>query len=91
MTILINLRSPERAWEPFMEWLRDQGIEPGNCRVVEVDETAMTAEVTECKRDIHGKKYLQGDEVATEERTVRISSLPPLHPSRTADLPAGPG
>ncbi len=82
--VVIDLRSPERAWGPFMEWLRSQGVKPDNCCAIDVDEEAMRATVTEFKRDMLGKKVVRDGAVVRKERRVRISSLPPLHPSRVA-------
>lgn len=31
MTETITCQSPERAWEPFLAWLRDHDIDPMNC------------------------------------------------------------
>jgi len=74
--ITIDTRSPERAWEPFMVWLREQDIEPERTRAVSVDPEAMVADVTFFKlRD--GKRYVVRDEMATEVRRVPVSSLPP--------------
>lgn len=35
--IYITTDSPERAWEPFTDWLREHGIDPYQCYQVGID------------------------------------------------------
>jgi len=81
-TITIDVRSPERAWPPFMEWMLSQDLDPEDTRAITIDPTDMAAVVTLIKR-VHGQSYLENGDVATNEIQVPISSLPP----RRADTP----
>lgn len=79
----IDTRSPERAWEPFMAWLRSQGLEPRDLRAITLDPATMTGTATVMKRK-NGKFYVEpgADEVATYTRSVPITTLPPLRAQR---------
>lgn len=73
---------PEAGWEPFVQWLRDQGLVAENVKAIEIDTDAMTAEVTEYKRRLGKRYYDDSGEIAQTVRTITVGSLPPTHPSR---------
>jgi hypothetical protein len=57
--IYITTDSPERAWEPFLDWLREHDIDPHWCYQVGLGE----GEDPECvaylfAADENGKRYL---------------------------------
>jgi hypothetical protein len=77
--------APERGWQPFIDWATDEGLDASNIFTIDVDTEAMTADVTEGKlRD--GRRYVDPEtgEMARSTRQVRIATLPPLHPRRSA-------
>jgi hypothetical protein len=58
--IYITTESPERGWEPFMDWLLEHGIDPHCCYQVALPEGP---EDPHCvaylfARDAAGKRYL---------------------------------
>lgn len=66
--------SPECGWDPFMEWMRSEGLDPAAAKALAVDESAMTATVHEYAMP----KRAVGNELVMEEpRTINIQSLPP--------------
>lgn len=69
---------PEQGWPPFMDWLRQQGLDPNDVRAVTVDVDAMSMVVTRFRyRD--GKHYVINDEVVTYQETRSITSVPPRY------------
>lgn len=78
MSLRIDTRSPECGWEPFVDWLRSQNLDPVNVRDIDIDEDTMHAKVTLYKRTPSGKRYLdRHGQVAAKTRTIPINSLPP--------------
>lgn len=73
---------PEAGWEPFIQWLRGEGLVAEDVKAIDVHTDAMTAEVTEYKRRLGKRYYNLSGEVAQSTRTVTVSALPPTHPSR---------
>lgn len=74
--IQIDTRSPERGWQPLLDWLSDHGIDPHQVKAVIVDEQTLAGEVTVYKTRA-GKRYVVGDGVATKQRRVQFRTLPP--------------
>jgi hypothetical protein len=76
-------RPPEQGWEPFLDWLRSQGVDPFLCRALHVTGEGQ-ADVVEYLLDDHGRRYCVDGDVAVATRRVSLSGPPPLHPSRGA-------
>lgn len=74
--ITLDTRSPERGWQPLLDWLSDHGLDPSRVRAVTVDEQTLAGEVTVYKMR-GGKKYVIGDHLATKQQRVQFRSLPP--------------
>lgn len=66
----IDITSPERGWLPFMEWLEEHGIRPGDCWAVDVGD----GEDPRCVAHLYaldaaGEKYVIGP---SDDRRVAI-------------------
>lgn len=73
--------SPERGWPPFLNWMKEQGIERSYTYQLDVDTEKMTALVYRHARNAEGHAYLgsDGEKVNDPPFEVTISSLPPLN------------
>jgi hypothetical protein len=71
--VRVQIGDPETGWAPFQEWLRAQGIDPRDTVAIDVDTDIMTALVHSPAASETGPG---------RQRTVSITSEPPLHPSR---------
>lgn len=72
MKLVFDRKSPECGWDPFVNWLNDQGVKATDARRLELNTETMDAEVV---------LYKQG-RTGTTTRSIRLTSLPPVHPSR---------
>lgn len=71
-------KSRESGWEPFMDWMTAQGLDPSVAQSLDIDEEAMTATIVEYDLNEQGDKYAVGNELALKPpRTVPVDSLPP--------------
>lgn len=77
--ITFDLHSPERGWEPFLAWLRENGIEPNRTVAVTVDLEAMTAAATRQVVDDEGRPVIDHRQncVVTEDIEVAVNHAPP--------------
>jgi hypothetical protein len=77
--ITFDLRSPERAWEPFVDWLKSQSLWPHNVRELTIDPDTMEASAVLMVRDDAGRVKLAPDglDVLTETKTFTATSPPP--------------
>lgn len=77
---VIDVDSPERGWEPFLDWLRVHDLDPTLVREVRVDGATLAGEVV-VYRTRGGKKYVtsvDGEEVvATRVEAVTFTEAPP--------------
>lgn len=74
---------PECGWEPFMMWMREQGLDPSATRSIHIIGEGLAA-VEVYLLDANSERYAIGDEAATETFTASLSCPPPLHPARGA-------
>jgi hypothetical protein len=72
----LNTRSPECGWPPLVEWLSANGLDASDVREIDVDDHTLAGVVVIYKRR-DGKRYIDGDEVATETRRVQFLTPPP--------------
>lgn len=57
--IYITTQSPERGWEPFLDWLQEHDIDPHDCYQVGIGEGEDPGCVAYLfKKDIQGSRYL---------------------------------
>lgn len=70
--------SPERAWEPFMNWLEKYGVDPALCSRLEVHPDG-TGTATLFQLDDQGKKIINPDResLATYEFEFPFDEPPP--------------
>lgn len=71
--LVIDTSSPERGWDPFVEWLRSQDVDVDTAREIEIDTSSLDAKLTWSEPRPGAERKV---------RNLKLSSLPPLHPSR---------
>lgn len=72
---------PEQAWEPFLNWLRSEGLDPDIIRSVVIVGEGL-ARIEEFVLNDEGHRHVVGAEPVTRFVTAQPSSPPPLHPAR---------
>jgi hypothetical protein len=78
MNFTIDLSSPERAWQPFLDWLNSQGVDPSGTTAVTINPDTMSADVTLMKTNSQGQHYVtEGGDIAKTIKQIRLTSLPP--------------
>lgn len=75
MATLFDLSSPERGWEPFLDWLRSHDLNPNDVRSVAVNEVSIVAELI--VRGDDGAPIVDGGELRTRTQTVALHTDPP--------------
>jgi hypothetical protein len=82
MKLRLDRSSPECGWEPFVEWLKGQGLV--DAVTLDFDTDTLDAEVV-LNEKRGGKRYLDSNGwPARKTKSVHLTSPPPLHPSRQA-------
>jgi hypothetical protein len=61
-----------QANQEFMEWMRDCGVDPNDCKQIEMSEDFSRMTVTLYKKDLSGKRYV---DLATGNAAVKTREV----------------
>ena len=81
--VTVTLRSPEHGWDPFLQWLEAEHLDPHLVKAITFHaDGSATAWILALNDDGH---FIidNGEARVTELDLPVLSSPPPLHPSRT--------
>lgn len=80
--ITFDTKSPERGWDPFVQWMQAQGLDPSMTYRIDLIGEGIGI-VYEWDLDADGRKYVIDNDVARRSpKQVALRSTPPLHPIR---------